>query len=75
VQSQITFFFDTEYDKLLSTKPALPEMMTSDLIAKFVAEYSDVLDLTITKEDWFAQLKEIGKKYGFAATNAEFKEG
>jgi glutamyl/glutaminyl-tRNA synthetase len=74
VQSQITFFFDTEYEKLLSTKPALPEMMTADLIAKFVAEYSDVLDLTMTKEDWFAQLKEIGKKYGFAASNGEFKE-
>jgi glutamyl-tRNA synthetase len=26
-------------------------------------------------EDWFAQLKEIGKKYGFASNNAEFKAG
>jgi glutamyl-tRNA synthetase len=24
---------------------------------------------------WFEQLKEIGKKYGYAANNAEFKEG
>ena len=75
VQHQITFFFDTEYDKLLLTKPALPEMMTSELIVKFVADYSEALDLTMTKEEWFAQLKEIGKKYGFAATNGEFKEG
>jgi len=29
----------------------------------------------MTVEERFAQLKEIGKKYGFAAGNAEFKEG
>jgi hypothetical protein len=32
------------------------------------------LDLDFTVEEWFAQLKEIGKKYGFASNNAEFKE-
>ena len=74
VQSQITFFFDSEYNKLLLTKPALPEMMTPELIEKFAVEYSDILDLTMTKEEWFAQLKEIGKKYGFAGSNGEFKE-
>jgi glutamyl-tRNA synthetase len=40
-----------------------------------VTEYVTVLDLTITVEERFAQLKEIWKKYGFAWNNAEFKEG
>jgi len=33
-----------------------------------------VLDFDMTVEEWFSQLKEIGKKYGFAANNKEFKE-
>jgi hypothetical protein len=41
---------------------------------KFVTEYISVLDLTMSVEDRFTQLKEIGKKYGFAGNNAEFKE-
>jgi glutamyl-tRNA synthetase len=28
----------------------------------------------MSTEEWFEQLKQIGKKYGFAANNAEFKE-
>jgi hypothetical protein len=32
------------------------------------------LDFNMTTEEWFDQLKQIGKKYGFAVNNAEFKE-
>ena len=61
-ESQVRFFFDEEYKKLLSDRPSWPDMFTSELVSSFVSEYRNVLDLTITKEDWFAQLKEIGKK-------------
>ena len=37
-------------------------------------EYINVLDFGMTVEEWFDQLKQIGKKYGFAANNEEFKE-
>ncbi|MEI8091720.1 MAG: hypothetical protein WCG98_05905 [bacterium] len=40
----------------------------------FSTEYISVLDLTMSVEDRFNQLKEVGKKYGFAGNNAEFKE-
>jgi glutamyl-tRNA synthetase len=41
---------------------------------KFVDEYVQTMDLSMSVEEWFAQLKEIWKKYGFAGNNAEFKE-
>ena len=50
-------------------------MLTHEVLEKFVAEYSMALDLNMTPEDRFSQLKEIGKKHGFAGNNAEFKEG
>lgn len=61
VESQVTFFFDIEYKKLLSDKPEVPEMMTSVLVTEFVSIYKEQLDLTVSKEARFTQLKQIGK--------------
>lgn len=74
VESQILFFYDSEREKLFSNKLLLPEIFNQDLINKFVEEYSNILDLNMTTEDWFNQLKEIWKKFWFAWNNAEFKE-
>ena len=75
IEAQLRFFYDTEWEKLQSTKPALPEIITHESMQKFIPEYMEKLDLTMSVEDRFAQLKEIGKTYGFAPSNAEFKEG
>ena len=74
IEAQLRFFYDTEWEKLQSTKPALPEIITHESMQKFIPEYMEKLDLTMSVEEWFAQLKEIGKTYGFAPSNAEFKE-
>jgi len=74
IETQLKFFFDDERTKLQATKPALPEACTAEVMKPFVDEYSQALNLDMTVEEWFAQLKEIWKKYGFAGNNAEFKE-
>jgi len=51
--------------------------LTLDVVSKFIREYIEVLDLELTQEAWFEQLKQIGKKHGFvpkSRENAEFKE-
>lgn len=75
IENQILFFYDKEWEKLLSNKPELPEICTADRMLPFIEEYTQQLNLDMSLEDWFAQLKEIGKKHGFAWNNAEFKEG
>lgn len=74
VEAQIKFFFDVEYEKLLSDKPVRPDMMTKELAGQFIVEYRKQLDFSLSKEDRFAQLKKIGKTLGFAPSNGEFKE-
>lgn len=80
VESQLLFFFDSEYKKLLSdlspdsARPARPEMITKESAQAFVADYTQQLDLSLSKEERFTQLKDIAKKHGFASNNAEFKE-
>jgi hypothetical protein len=36
-------------------------MITSEIVQQFIEIYKEQLDLTITKEERFTQLKEIGK--------------
>lgn len=83
VDAQLRFFYDGEYEKLIadvkSSMWAEEEFwrlwaLDMSVISKFIDEYVWVLDFDMTVEDWFAQLKEIGKRYGFAANNKEFKE-
>lgn len=59
IEHQLRFFFDDERMKLQSTKPALPEMCTKEKIKPFVDEYSQVMDLSMSMEERFNQLKEI----------------
>lgn len=77
-ETQLRFFFDDERTKLSGNIPTLKDgnvIADNELMKKFVEEYLSVLDLHMTVEEWFAQLKEIWKKYGFAENNAQFKEG
>ncbi|MFA7298791.1 MAG: glutamate--tRNA ligase [Candidatus Absconditabacterales bacterium] len=75
IETQLKFFFDDERTNLQINKPTLPEICTAEVMKPFVEEYSQAMNLDMTVEEWFAQLKEIGKKYGFAGNNGEFKEG
>jgi len=59
VENQILFFYDSKWEYLFINKPALPEIFSQDLINSFVNEYSKILNLNMTTEDWFNQLKEI----------------
>ena len=78
VETQLKFFFDEERTKLSWNVESLKEgnvIADKPLMKNFVDKYVQVLDLHMSVEDWFAQLKEIWKKYWFAGNNAEFKEG
>jgi len=77
VETQLKFFFDSERTKLYGNIETLKNgnvIADKVLMKKFVDEYIQVVDLSMTVEEWFAQLKEVGKKYGFAGSNGEFKE-
>ena len=62
VENQILFFYDSERENL--RKQINPIVFSdsidiSDKLKLFVDEYEKILDLNITTEDWFNQLKEI----------------
>jgi hypothetical protein len=59
IENQLLFFFDEEWEKMQSNKPALPEYMTKEILTAFVDEYVQVFDLSMTVEEWFEQFKAI----------------
>ncbi len=83
VETQLKFFFDDERIKLRDNEKGQRDNdlsastfpLPTDVLKSFVEEYIFVLDLSMSVEEWFAQLKNVGKKYGFAENNAQFKEG
>lgn len=83
VEAQLLFFYDTEREKSIKEiknkiasweESFLSEEISSEVLSKFVDEYMSVLDLSMSVEDRFTQLKEVGAKYKFAANNKMFKE-
>lgn len=72
---QLLPFYDQIWLEISKFLPPLPESCTFERMEKFLSSYKDQLDLELPKEAWFDQLKQIGKENGFAASNAEFKEG
>lgn len=62
VETQLRFFFDEEREKLRKNSEALKEgnvIADKILMKKFVDEYTQTLDLSMSVEDRFAQLKEV----------------
>jgi len=63
VETQLLFFFDEEREKLIQSSEFRIQkessVVTKDIAKKFVDEYIQVVDLSMTVEERFAQLKEI----------------
>lgn len=70
------YFADNKVDHTL-----LPDI-DREVIKNFLSSYRTYISDTLftnwviskSKEEWFEDLKEIGKEFGFAPSNAEFKE-
>lgn len=75
IADNILFFFDDQWATLQESKPVLPEFLTQEVLSAFIQTYEKELDLTLDVQTWFDQLKSIGKQFGFASNNQEFKEG
>ena len=72
---QLPAFYDQVWDEMRKIASPLPEACNDDRMEDFLRVYGQKLDLDLSKESWFEQLKQIGKEHGFATSNAEYKEG
>lgn len=74
IKDSILLFYQDEYEKLLNQNelPFNPLISKEDTINVLKA-FLEKNDPSLNEQDWFANLKEIGKSVGFAANNKEYK--
>lgn len=74
IPAQLTFFYDEEYEKLDINMTELIPTLTTESISKFLSNYIAWFNLKQTKDEWFAELKQIAQNSWFALNNKEFVE-
>ena len=69
----IGFFYKEKYDKIASEPLPFNEKFDKATIKEVLSALRDGLSLDLDEQGWFASMKEIGGKHGFAANNKEYK--
>jgi len=60
IETQLRFFYDSEREKLKNTDlPPSTSHLPPEILKKFIDEYIQVMNLDMSVEEWFNQLKEI----------------
>ena len=70
----IRFFFDEEFDDILSKGLPFRDVFSKDLIKGLLLDASKDMPFGVDESAWFESLKTIGGKHGFALSNKEYKE-
>ncbi len=61
------------YDELFVPSAEFPANIAKEDIAAIIAEYPSVYDENDDQQTWFAKLKELAEKHGFAADTKAYK--
>lgn len=72
---KVKFFYEPYYTELIEKEP-LPFNPNIDkqLIKDILLEFAQTLNIDQSEQDWFASLKALGAKYGFAHNAKEYKK-
>ncbi len=73
IYSHIRFFYHDHYLDLVSGVLPFNERIAKEKIATFLQSFMSDNDYALDNDGWFAKLKEIAAKCGFAANNKEYK--
>ncbi len=74
VESDLTYFFDDLFTTTLEEKLALLKPLSENDIRLIADEFSAVYHPVEDKDTWFAHIKTIAEKHGFATDMKAFKE-
>ena len=74
IKPLILFFFDDHYKQMVDSALVYPEHLNKEDIKLVLETYKESFPEGLSEEDWFAVMKEVAVKCGFAATPKEFKK-
>lgn len=73
--SEVKSLYSYFYNELLNREELLnfDSKFTNETIKEFLTEYLKAMNLDVTKEEWFALIKEVAGRCGFALDNKAYK--
>lgn len=74
IKPLILFFYDDYYEKMVDDALVYSENLSKEIILKVLEEYKNSYVEGLSEEDWFASMKEVAIKCGFASTPKEWKK-
>ena len=70
----IRFFYDEEYAKIAANPLPFNENAPKSTIKAFLLDASKSMPFGVDEATWFAAVKELGAKHGYASSNKDYKE-
>jgi glutamyl-tRNA synthetase len=70
----IGFFYKGIYEEIAQTEWEWNPNMDKELIKDVLSTYKETVNLELSEEEWFAQMKEVAISCGFAANAKEYKK-
>lgn len=74
IKPLILFFYDEYYKKMVDDALVYPSNLNKEDIKQVLNTYKETYVEGLSEEDWFASMKEVAVKCGFASTPKEYKK-
>lgn len=74
VFNKIKFFYDEYYNQMMENELPFNPNIDKDLIKTILREFLETLNIDQSEQDWFAGLKALAAKHGFAGNAKEYKK-
>ena len=69
----IRFFYDDEYEKIISNDLPFQEKFDKKLLSSLLNKAAEEMPFGVDEPTWFNFVKEIGASLGFASSNKDYK--
>lgn len=69
----IKFFYQDEYEAMVSSPLPFQEKFDRALLSNLLKDAATSMPYGVDEPTWFSAIKEIGAKFGFAASNKDYK--
>lgn len=70
----ISYMYNDRFEKDIQAGYNYAENLSKEDIEQIISKYLDIIDISISKDDWFSNLKQFTDSIGFCSNMKEYKQ-
>ena len=74
ILEKVKFFYEPYYSEKMEQELPFNPNISKDVIKDVLLDFASSVDYSKTEQEWFADLKALGKRHGFAENNKIYKQ-